>query len=104
MRSPRDLKPTTAVREHGLLNRREVMAGAAALGLAGGVGPLGSSRAFAQTPVRGGTLRIGLIGGGFSNARGSSAASTRSGCPGWTMRTRPPPSATRTRPSGVEAS
>ena len=66
MRSPRDLKPTTAAREHGLLNRREVMAGAAALGLAGGFGPLAASRALAQTPVRGGTLRIGLIGGGAS--------------------------------------
>ena len=63
MASPRYLKPMTAVRD-GLLSRREVMAGAAALGLAGSFGPLAASGALAQTPVRGGTLRIGLIGGG----------------------------------------
>src|SRR5215813_2415779 len=45
-----------------VLNRREVLAGAAALGFAS----FTATRAMAQTPVRGGTLRVGLIGGGAS--------------------------------------
>jgi peptide/nickel transport system substrate-binding protein len=45
-----------------VLNRREVLAGATALGLSA----FGATRAMAQTPVRGGTLRVGLIGGGAS--------------------------------------
>src|ERR1700754_3547756 len=47
-----------------VLNRREVLAGATALGLSA----FGATRAMAQTPVRGGTLRVGLIGGGASGA------------------------------------
>jgi peptide/nickel transport system substrate-binding protein len=50
-----------------IVNRREILAGAAALGLAaGGLATFGGRGALAQTPSRGGTLRVGLIGGGAS--------------------------------------
>ncbi|MCW6510568.1 ABC transporter substrate-binding protein [Lichenifustis flavocetrariae] len=49
-----------------LLDRREIMAGAAALGLA--FGSLGGSAKAAETPKKGGTLRLGMEGGSASDS------------------------------------
>lgn len=55
-------------RTNGLiLDRRELMASAAALGLAFGVG-FGTSPARAAGPVKGGTLRLGMDGGSASDS------------------------------------
>src|SRR3954451_16862527 len=51
-----------------ILDRRELMAGAAALGLGFGLG-FGSGPALAQdTPQKGGTLRLGMEGGSASDS------------------------------------
>ena len=49
-----------------LLDRRELLAGAAALGLA--AGPFGSMARAAETPKKGGTLRMGMEGGSASDS------------------------------------
>ena len=49
-----------------LLDRRELLAGAAALGLA--AGPFGSVARAAETPKKGGTLRMGMEGGSASDS------------------------------------
>src|SRR3954469_12543338 len=51
-----------------ILDRRELMAGAAALGLGFGLG-FGSGPALAQdTPKKGGTLKLGMEGGSASDS------------------------------------
>jgi hypothetical protein len=62
MKDVHGLASTGSAPSRLLLHRREVLAGAAALGLSTFAG----SRAMAQTQTRGGTLRVGLIGGGAS--------------------------------------
>src|SRR5690349_25166796 len=62
MKNVHGLKNAGSASARLLLNRREVLAAGAALGLS----TFGATRAMAQTPVRGGTLRVGLIGGGAS--------------------------------------
>ncbi len=52
----------------GVLDRRELLAGAAAIGAAAGFGPLGQARAAAATPTSGGTLKLGMAGGATSDS------------------------------------
>ncbi len=52
----------------GVLDRRELLSGAALIGATAGFGPLGQARAADATPTSGGTLRLGMAGGATSDS------------------------------------
>ncbi len=52
----------------GVLDRRELLTGAALIGATAGFGPLGLARAADATPTSGGTLKLGMAGGATSDS------------------------------------